>query len=77
MVDVVTIFWHTLKKLNPSSNFFKVLSMHDKVMTTNFKVLSFCIVDHNDIIATISCKGLGNNKHLINAWSKLHVYINI
>ncbi len=51
--------------------------MHDKVMTTNFKVLSFCTIGHNAIIANISCKGLGNNKHFISVSSKLHVYINI
>jgi hypothetical protein len=68
-------FWHTLKNLDPCSNFLN--SMHDKVLTINFRVLSFCTIGHNDIIATISCKGLGNNKHLISAWSKLHVYISI
>jgi hypothetical protein len=76
-IIVVTIFLAYLKELNPSSTFLKVLSMHDKVMTINFKVLSFCTIGHNDIIVTISCKGLGNNKYLVSAWSKLHVYISI
>jgi len=74
---VVTIFLAHLKKLNHSSNFLKVLNMHDKVMTIIFRVLSFCTIGHNDIIITISCKGLGNNKYLVDAWSKLHVYISI
>ncbi len=79
MVDVVTIFLaHLFNKIETFFKILKILSMHDKViMTTNFRVLSFCTIGHNDIIATISCEGLENNTHLISVWSKLHVDINI